>query len=58
MLIKGNYSWAHVREIPDTRFLVSVHHSLRSSANIALFDISKRGKMICSFEETLGCNLI
>ena len=53
-------SCTHVKEIPGTRFLVSLQQSPETSANLAIYDISKKGraKKIYSFEETYGCNFI
>ena len=46
-------SWTHVKEIANTGLLVSVHHTSRNSANLELFDVSRKGqaKKIYSFEE-------
>ena len=45
-----------IKEIPNTRFLVSLHHSYNQSANLAIFDISKKEKIqkVYSFEEVVG----
>mgnify|MGYP007122282732 CR=1 FL=1 len=59
--IDGNleyYTWTHVREIPSTNLLVSLSHSSNKSANMKIFDISRKGqkKDVYSFEEILGSN--
>ena len=48
-----NNSWTHVKEISSTGLLVSLHHCNDTSANMSVFDISKKGKArkIYSFEE-------
>jgi len=45
-----------VKEIANTGFLVSVHHSYQKSANLEVFDVSQKGqpKKIYSFEEVSG----
>ena len=55
---KVEYSWTHVREIPGTKLLVSLHHSCYDSANLAVFDLTYKGKVnqIYSFEEVHGSN--
>ena len=55
--IKVNYfCWTHVKEIPKTQFLVSLFHSQQWSANMELYEISKKGevKIIYKFEELRG----
>ena len=42
---KADYSWTHIKEIPNTPYLVSLHHSYYKSANIEIFDISNKGKI-------------
>ena len=51
-----NTSWSHVKEIPGTRLLVSLHHLGYESANLELFDVSKRKqeRKIYSFETVYG----
>ena len=53
-------SWTHVIEIANTGFLVSVHHCSGISANLEVFDVSRKGqaKKIYSFEEVGGCRII
>ena len=47
-----------MREIPNTKLLVSLSHSYLTSANMEIFDISKKTpKKIYSFEETFGRNI-
>ncbi len=49
--------FAHVKEIPDTRLLVSFQHRIGESANLQVFDVSQKGRAnkIYSFEEVVGC---
>lgn len=49
-------SWAHLKEIPNTGYLVSLHHCDEISANLAIFDVSQKTnpKKIYSFEEIVG----
>ena len=49
-------SWTHVKEIPNTKLLVSLHHNWENSANMEILDISKKGqaKKIYSLEEVSG----
>ncbi len=42
MMLIGS-SWTLVKEIPNTNFLVSLHHNYKKSANLEIFDISKKG---------------
>ena len=46
----------HVKEIPNTKLLVSLSHNYNTSANIAVFDISKKDqiKEIYSLGEVTG----
>ena len=55
----GN-SWTHVKQIPDTKLLVSLHNNWERSANLEIFDVSKKDQInkIYSFEEASRCNLI
>ena len=55
---KSRASWSHVKEIPNTRFLVSVQHANEFGANMRIFDISQKGeaKTIYSFEEIRAGN--
>ena len=52
----GDYSWTHVKEIPGTRLLVSVHHSFKTRAHLEVFDLSNKTKVkkVYSFEKILG----
>ena len=58
-LSKDAYSWTHVKEIPNTRYLVSLHHAYETFANMEIFDISRKGqaKKIYSYEIVLGGNI-
>ena len=49
-------SWTHVKEIPMTRLLVSLHHSYQYSASLKIFDITKPNapKTVYTFEEVQG----
>lgn len=38
-------SWTHVKEILGTRLLISLHYGFRSSANMEIFDLSKKRQM-------------
>ena len=53
---KDDYSWIHVKEIPNTRYLVSLHHSYKNAAYMEIFDISKKGqaKKIYTHEKLSG----
>ena len=53
-------SWTHVKEIANTRLLVSVHHNWRHSANLEVFDVSRKGqaKKIYKFEAVSGSRII
>ena len=55
---KGAYSRTHVKEIPKTPYLISLHHSSLRSANMRIFDISKKGeiKKIYSLGQLNGGN--
>ena len=48
--------WTYVKELPNTRYLVSLNHAYSSGANMEIFDLSNgnRVKKIFSFEEVLG----
>ena len=44
-----------VKEIPNTKLLVSLNYFYKKAANMAIFDLSKKvAKKIYSFEEVLG----
>lgn len=47
-----------MKEILNTSLLVSLHHSTGDSANMEIFDISRKGKArkLYSFEEVVGGN--
>ena len=49
-----------MKEIANTGPLVSVHHCSNTSANLAVFDVSRKeqAKKIYSFEEVSGRRLI
>ena len=38
-------SWTHVREVPNTKLLVSLHHRDDETANMAVYDISRQDKI-------------
>ena len=52
--------WTHVKEVANTGFLVSVSHLVYASANLEVFDVSRKGqaKKIFSFEEVSGGRII
>ena len=54
--LEDSGSWTHVKEIPNTRLLVSVHHCWDTSAKLKVFDVSRKGqrKSIFLSEEVLG----
>ena len=45
-----------MREIPNTRLLISLFHAYNMSANLEIFDISQKEKArrVYSFEEAFG----
>ena len=51
-----DYSWTHVKEIANTKLLVSLYHNRTESANMAVFDLSKQGQVneIYSLGEVSG----
>mgnify|MGYP000889969115 FL=1 len=53
------WSHTHVKEIPNTKLLVSLHHNLEKAAGLEIFDISKKDQInkIYSFE-VFGGNFI
>ena len=53
-------SRTYVKEIPNTKLLVSLHHDWEKSANMAIFDISKKDqiKEIYSLGEVSGKRII
>ena len=53
-------SWTHVKEIPSTTLLVTLHHKSRKSANMTVFDISKKDQIqeIYSLGEVSGGKII
>ena len=53
-------SWTHVKEIPNTELVVSLHHNYEESANMSVFDISKKDqiKEIYSLGEVSGGSII
>ena len=46
----------HVRGIPNTQYVVSLHHYSEIGANLAVFDLANKEKVkkVYSFEEVLG----
>ena len=46
-----------MKEISGTKLLISLHHSYNKSANIEVFNLTKKGRVekIYSFEEVCGC---
>ena len=47
--------WTLVRDIPDTKLLVSLNHYSQKSATMEIFDISSQSvKKIYSFDEVVG----
>ena len=56
MVTMIEFSWSHVKEIPNTNLLVSLHHNEDKAAKLEIFDISKKDRtnIICSFEEVKG----
>ena len=48
--------WPHVKELSNTKLLVSLHHNFNVSANMVIYDISKKKKpnRVYSFEEVFG----
>ena len=49
-----------MKEIPNTKLLVSLHHNCNKSANMSVFDISKKDqiKEIYSLDEVSGGSII
>mgnify|MGYP000880086214 FL=1 len=49
-----------MKEIPNTKLLVSLHHNYENSANMSIFDISKKDqiKEIFSLGEVSGERII
>ena len=62
MLIQFSASsgcYTHVKEIPDTKLLISLNHIWRQSANMAIFDISRKvPRKIYTFEEVSGGKIV
>ena len=52
--------WTHVKEIPNTKLLVSLYHYSNDAVNMAVFDISKKDqiKEIYSLGEVSGGRII
>ncbi len=52
--------WTHIKEIPNTKLLVSLHHNKTESANMEIFDVLKKGRArkIYSLGEVSGGKLI
>ena len=59
MMILLEHSWTHVKEIPNTKLLVSLHHRWNELAGMAIFDISKKqkAKEIFAFPEVRGSKI-
>ena len=57
-IYKGE-SWTHVKEIPNTKLLVSLYHNCYKSTNMEIFDISKKDqpKKIYSLGEVSGSKI-
>ncbi len=53
------WSWTHVKEISNSKLLVSLQYDQNESVNLELFDISKKGKAnkIYSLGEVSGSKL-
>ena len=53
----GDNCWPHVKEIPGTKLLISLHHSVSKCANIEVFNLGNKGRprKIYSFDEVIGC---
>ena len=53
-------SSTHVKEIPNTTLLMSLHHNYEESAKLEIFDISRKDQInkIYSFEEVRGGDFI
>src|SRR5690348_13908601 len=49
-------SWTHVKEISNSKLLISVHHAWKKSASMKLFDISRKEQVreIYFLEEVFG----
>lgn len=49
-------SWTHVREISGSKYLISFHHSIGTSANFEIFDLAhpRNIKKLYTFEEVRG----
>lgn len=58
IISKGLIDWTHVKEIPNTKLLVSLHHAWVNAAIMEIFDLSgeNRTRKIYSFEKTCGGN--
>lgn len=52
-------SWTHVKEIPNTTFLVSIHHCAYTSVNMEICEISKKwqAQKIYSFGNEINSKL-
>lgn len=45
LISKADYlGWTHVKEIPNTKLLMSFNHNYIQSANMEVFDVSKKGQ--------------
>ncbi len=56
--LEGDSTCTHVKEISNSSLLVSLHYNYLKSANMEIFDISKKGeaKKIYSLGEVSGSN--
>ena len=54
------FSCPHVKEISNTKLLVSLHHNETMGANLGVFEISKKDRInkIYTFEEVKGGSFI
>ena len=59
MIIKTEHTWTHVKEIPNTKLLVSLHHNREKSANLEIYDISNKAhiRKIYSLGEVSGSKI-
>ena len=59
MNYEDSHRCSHLKEIPGSKLLISLQHSLSSCANIEVFSVANKGRpeKIYSFEEVIGCKL-
>ena len=57
--MKISENCSHLKEIPGSKLLISLQHSLSKCANIEVFNVANkdRPEKIYSFEEVIGCKL-